>query len=145
MASIKLLQAPLGVVTSGGIVSVPASGLAYWRQVWSRRHTVVAGGAAVALFAALLSARGFVGALEIALLGTAAIVGAVTLTTYVPPAGVPAREHLAGGACAVVPVLATLGAPVFLSQAPAGPLPLLVLLACYAFAAGKRITDHAAC
>ncbi|MCC2591891.1 hypothetical protein LKO27_00400 [Tessaracoccus sp. OS52] len=128
-----------------GHVDVPASGPAYWRAVWSRRHTVTAVAAAVALFAVLMSARGAVAALDVALLGLAAVVGAITLATYVPPAGVPLREHATGGSCGIIPVLAVVGAPVLLSQAAPTLLPLIVLLACYGLAMGKRITDHASC
>jgi len=134
-------QQMLGLVDVG----VPASGPAYWRAVWSKRHTAVAIVAAAALFATLVSARQASGAADYVLLGLAAVVGAVTLATYVPPAGSPAREHLTGGACAVVPVLVVLGAPVILSQADATLVPLLALLTFYAFAAGKRITTHSSC
>ncbi|TRY20231.1 hypothetical protein FOJ82_05050 [Tessaracoccus rhinocerotis] len=136
---------PLIRATALGHVDVPASGVGFWRQVWSRRHTVAAIVAAGLLFLLLVSARGSAGGLELALLAVAATVGALTLATYVPPAGVATRAHLSGGACAVLPVVATLGAPVLLSQAAAGLAPVLVLLACYALAAGKRITDHATC
>lgn len=57
----------------------------------------------------------------------------------------PAREHLAGGSCGIIPLAATLVAPVLLAQAPATLLPLAALVACYGVAAGKRITDHASC
>lgn len=128
-----------------GHIDVPASGLAYWRVVWSRRHTATTIAVAVALFATLVSARQAAGAVDFVLLGLAAVVGAVALATYVPPAGVPLREHLAGGSCGIIPVVAVVGAPILLSQASATLFPLVVLLACYGFAAGKRIMDHASC
>ncbi len=135
-----------------GDVTVPASGPAYWRAAWSARHTTTAAVSAIAVFAALVSARQnaiagdtLPSGLDIALLALAALVGAVTLASYVPPAGVPAREHLAGGSCGVIPLAATVVAPVMLAQAPATLFPLVALLACYGVAAGKRITDHASC
>ena len=135
-------QQMLGLVD----VNVPASGPAYWRAVWSGRHTAVAIVAGAALFAALVSARQATGAADYVLLGLAAVVGAVTLATYVPPTASSAREHLTGGgACAVMPVLVVLGAPVILSQAAATLTPLMALLIFYGFAAGKRITAHASC
>ncbi|MHA6526027.1 hypothetical protein [Tessaracoccus sp. G1721] len=134
-----------------GAVTVPASGPAYWRAAWSARHTGTAVVSALLLLAALVSARqnalggGLPLGLDITVLALAALVGAVTLATYVPPAGVPAREHLAGGSCGVIPLAATVVAPVMLAQAPATLLPLVALVACYGVAAGKRITDHASC
>ncbi len=128
-----------------GLVDVPASGPAYWRAAWSRRHTAAAIVAGAALLAALVSARQATGAADYVLLGLAAVVGAVTLATYVPPAGVSAREHLTGGVCAVVPAVVILGAPVMVSQAEATLSPLVALLVAYGFAAGKRITTHASC
>ncbi len=86
------------------------------------------------------------GGLDLIGLTLAALIGAVTLATYIPPVGVPAREHLAGGSCGIIPLAAaTLLAPVMLAQAPATLFPLVALLACYGVAAGKRITDHASC
>ncbi|MHA6512898.1 hypothetical protein [Tessaracoccus sp. Z1128] len=128
-----------------GDVKVAASGPAYWRAVWSTRHTVAAVVAAVALFVALNSARETTGALEVTVLVLAALLGAVTLATYVPPAGVAAREHLTGGSCGIIPAAAVVVAPFMLSQAPATLVALAALLACYGVAAAKRITDHASC
>ena len=128
-----------------GLIEVPTSGPAFWRAVWSRRHTAAAAGASIVLFLVLMSARQATGGLDVVLLALAAGVGAVTLATYVPPAGVPLREHLTGGSCGVIPALMTLGAPVLMSQAPLTLPPLFLLLACYGFAAGKRLTDHASC
>lgn len=135
-----------------GDVTVAGSGPAYWRAAWSARHTATAVVSAIALLAALVSARqnaigggALPSGLDIVILVLAALIGAVTLATYVPPAGVPAREHLAGGSCGVLPVAATVFAPVMLAQAPATLLPLMALVACYGVAAGKRITDHASC
>ena len=135
-----------------GDVTVVAGGPAYWRAAWSTRHTTAAVLGAVALVGLLVSARqnatggdALVSGLDVAALTLAALVGAVTLATYVPPVGVPAREHLAGGSCGIIPLAATLVAPVLLAQAPATLLPLAALVACYGVAAGKRITDHTSC
>jgi hypothetical protein len=128
-----------------GHIDVPASGPAFWRAAWSRRHTVTFAVAVVAMFLMLTSARPATSFLDGALLGLAAAVGALTLATYVPPAGVRLREHLVGGSCGAVPAIVTLGAPVLLSQSALTIPPLLLLLTCYAFAAAKRITDHASC
>ena len=128
-----------------GSIDIPSSGVAYWRSVWSRRHTVASTAGIVALFAILVSARAPQAGVDYVFLGVAASLGAVTLATYVPPVGVPAREHLTGGSCGVIPALATLIAPVLLSQANATLMPLFALLACYGIAAAKRIMDHASC
>lgn len=133
-----------------GDVKVAASGPAYWRAVWSARHTGTLVVAAVALFAALVSARmngigGALGPLDLAAVGFAALAGGVTLATYIPPAGVPAREHLTGGSCGIIPFAAVLIAPFLLAQAPATGVALIALVFCYGMAAGKRITDHASC
>nr|WP_139280326.1 hypothetical protein [Tessaracoccus bendigoensis] len=144
-ASTLMSTQTLGASQVLGTIHVPASGVAYWRSVWSRRHTLALAVGGVALLALLVSAREPQAGIDYLLLGVAAVLGAVTLATYVPPVGVPAREHLTGGACGAIPVLAVVGAPVMLSQADATPLPLVALLASYGLAVGKRITDHASC
>lgn len=132
-----------------GDVTVTASGAAYWRSVWSARHSVAFVAAAAALFVVLLSARqnavGVAGTVDMVVVGLAALAGGVTLATYIPPAGVPAREHLTGGSCGIIPLVAVVAAPLLLAQAPATGFALAALIACYGMAAGKRITDHASC
>lgn len=148
---------PAGPATAPGTqvlgdVAVPASGVAYWRAVWSLRHTVTFVVAAAVLFMLLVSARqnalavdGLPAALDVVALTVAALLGAVTLATYIPPAGVAAREHLTGGSCGIIPLAATVLAPVMFAQAPGTLLPVVALLACYGLASTKRITDHASC
>ena len=127
-----------------GAVAVPASGHAYWRAAWSTRHTVTVLAAGSVLYMALASAAA-VGAAGTALLVLAALVGGVTIATYVPPRGVPAKEHISGGSCAIMPLMIIAVAPFMLAEAPASPLTAAALVVFYAAAAIKRITDHASC
>ncbi|MGO1384330.1 MAG: hypothetical protein ACTHWA_01460 [Arachnia sp.] len=126
-------------------VEVPTSGPAYWRAVWSTRYTAVTVIAALALLSMLVSARPVTNAAEYVLLAAAAVIGAITLATYVPPIGRPAREHLTGEVCAVVPVAVVLGAPVMLAQESGSFASVVLLLAVYVFAASKRVMTHASC
>lgn len=128
-----------------GHIAVPASGVACWRSVWSLRHTVALVVGIGALFAILVSARAPQAGVEYGFLAVAAVIGAVTLATYVPPLGVRAGEHLPGGTCAVMPALAVVVAPVLLSGASATVVPLVALILFTGVAAAKRIMDHASC
>lgn len=126
-------------------IAAPASGPAYWHAAWSTRHTVAAVVAGGALFALLLSAMPGAGALGVVVLGVAALIGGITIATYVPPVGVPAKEHLAGGSCAALPLAIVFIAPFMLSGAGPTALMAVAVAVFYAGAAGKRIMDHASC
>ncbi|WP_022910580.1 hypothetical protein [Aestuariimicrobium kwangyangense] len=137
--------------TPVGHVAVPASGPRYWKSVWSSRHTVAAVVAFLVLALVLFSVRSTAlagqlpSAFDLLLLAPAAALGAVTLATYVPPAGVAAREHLAGGSCAIVPIALVVGSPLLVAQSAGTTYPLVLLLVFLVAAAAKRITDHASC
>lgn len=128
-----------------GAVAVPASGPAFWRAAWSTRHTVTALLAGAVLYLALASAAPGFGAAGTVLLALAALVGGVTIATYVPPRGVPAKEHVTGGSCAIMPLMIIAVAPFMLAEAPASALSAAALVAFHVAAAAKRITDHASC
>ena len=128
-----------------GAVAVPASGPAFWRAAWSARHTVTTLAAGAALYLALAAATPAMGWAGTVLLALAALVGGVTVATYVPPRGVPAKEHVTGGSCAIMPLMIIAVAPFMLAQAPASALTAAALVVFYFAAAVKRITDHASC
>lgn len=128
-----------------GAIRVPAGGLAYWRTAWSPRHLVATSAAGIVLFGLLFSALPGAGALAVVLLGLAALLGGIAVATYLPPAGVPVREHIVGGSCALMPLAIIAFAPLALLDVDASPLVAVAVLVFYAGAALKRLTSHASC
>ncbi len=96
------------------VQAAPASGLAYWRQAWSRRHTAFALAASALIFPVNAGVAGWPAQAGVLLtLGLLSVLGGFVVASYLPSKDVKATSP-----CAAGPLLITVAATILLSREP---------------------------
>jgi len=115
---------------------------------WPRRRTIATAVLAPVLFAVLVTTGGgwmpVLAPLWTVLVGLTSIVGAATLSTYLPLPGQGPRPNVGCTPCAAMSAMTVLGAAWFLGSAPLQPMMAAVALAAVSFGLVQRLTGAGA-